>query len=130
MTAVACLRAGWRVRGCEKVGKLADPAAEVACRYAKRVVFGVRENAENTIRKEICDGVCHTGEPVEEELSGAGAERAEGGAHALRGIRPGVIVIQPATRLVVRRAHRGGNGGTHMLIKTMPRDQTSAARGI
>ena len=32
MTAIARLRAGWRGRGCEEVGKLADPAAEVACR--------------------------------------------------------------------------------------------------
>lgn len=75
----------------------------------------------------------YTRKLIEKELSRAGTERAEGEADTLHGICLGmivIIVIQPATLELEVYTTGAGMQRTHMSIKTMPRDQMSAAQRV
>lgn len=105
------------------------PRAKLAGRDALRVVCRVVEDAEHLVREEFSDGTGHAGEALHKEVDWRFAVEVERRAAPLRGVRPRVIVVQPAVDVNIAIPH-AADIDTHMLISTMPSDQTSAARGL
>jgi hypothetical protein len=133
--AVAAARAKGQRR--KEIGEVPDPEPELPRAHARRVRQVVREGAEHFCREELGDGLGHAGEAGREEGDGALLEEAERRADAVRGICPRVVVVQPEKQrqhavinAQIRKNRAYTQQDTHMLISTIPSDQTSAARGI
>lgn len=54
--------------GREMGRKVFSPSAELLGRHAGTVIGRFSEDTENTGGKETCDGHCHTGEALHEEV--------------------------------------------------------------
>ena len=109
--------------------KVFSPSAEVLGGHTRTVIRGISENAEDTVGEKTCDRHCHSGEPLHEKVDRVPAIKFKGGTCPFSGISPRVAVIDPESKGVQRKVTRGVRGETHMLMKTIPSDHTSAARG-
>ena len=79
----------------QKVWKVLDPVAKGTGRDAFRVVLWIVQDTEDVVGQELGDREGHARETLHEELDGLLAVELERRAHALRSVRPGVIMVQP-----------------------------------
>jgi hypothetical protein len=70
------------------------PCPELAGGDALGVIRGIIEDTKYSVGKEAGDGGCHASEPGHEEADRVLGEKVKRGANSLRGVSPGVIVIQ------------------------------------
>ena len=109
--------------------KIFGPNTELLGGNARAVIGGITENTKDTGGEETCDRHCHSGKPLHEKVDRVLAIKFKRRTSSLSGISPRIIVIQPSQRWfnVCRGEKKGVE--THMLMRTIPRDHTSAARG-
>ena len=109
--------------------KVPSPNAELLSGHTRTVIGGISENTKDTGGEEARDRYCHSGEPLHEKVDRVFAIKFKRRTNSFSGISPWIIVIQPNQRRF--NLYPGEEEGveTHMLMRTIPRDHTSAARG-
>jgi len=111
---------GWKVFG---------PNAELLGGHTRTVIGGISKNTEDTGGEETCDRHCHPGEPLHEKVDRVQTIKFKRRTSSFSCISPWVIVIQPIPKAVQRRSCEKKEVETYILIRTIPSDHTSAARG-
>jgi hypothetical protein len=115
----------------KKVREILGPDTKFGSRDALRVVLRVVEDIKHLVREVLRHGARHSDKALHEKVDRMLLEQIERGAHALHGIRPRIVVVQPVTVIDEHGCKVGKTTvkKTNILMSTMPSDQTSAARG-
>lgn len=115
----------------EETRQILDPVPELPRLYPLRIILRILEDAEDLVGEVLCDGASHACEALHEEIDGSYTVQIEGITSPMGGILPWVIMIEPGNNNKMSKySQMTRNGQTHMLISTIPSDQTSAARGL
>ena len=86
-------------RTAQQIGQVFDPVTKGAGGNPLGIVLVVVEETKDVVGQELSNGEGHAGETLHEEIDGLLAVKLERRAHALRSIRPRVIVVQPKFRV-------------------------------